>query len=60
MKIVVFLFILFFLLVPLPPVKCAMKDTVKCFVTYGKCRAQCHIGEKKIGLCLQGTASCCK
>ncbi|XP_023613483.1 beta-defensin 133 [Myotis lucifugus] len=59
MKIVVSLFILFFLLVPLPPVKCALKDTAKCFIKRGNCRAQCLVTEKKIGPCLKGEASCC-
>uniref|UniRef100_A0A2K5DYR7 Beta-defensin n=1 Tax=Aotus nancymaae TaxID=37293 RepID=A0A2K5DYR7_AOTNA len=51
MKIPVFLFVLFFFLAPLPPVKCAMTDTYSCFVMRGKCRHECHDFEKPIGVC---------
>ncbi|XP_078227015.1 beta-defensin 110 [Callithrix jacchus] len=51
MKIPVFLFVLFFFMSLLPPVKCAMTDTYSCFVMRGKCRHECHYFEKTIGFC---------
>ncbi|XP_021571779.1 beta-defensin 133 [Carlito syrichta] len=58
MKIPV-LFVLCFFLSPLPPVKCAMKDTYSCFIMKGKCRHECHNFEKPIGFCTQLNANCC-
>nr|KAF6504629.1 defensin beta 133 [Rousettus aegyptiacus] len=59
MKIPVLLFVLFFFLALLPPVKCAMKDTYSCFFKNGKCRIECHNFEKPIGLCTKLQAKCC-
>ncbi|KAF6113444.1 defensin beta 133 [Phyllostomus discolor] len=58
-KILVILFILFFFLVPLPQVKCAMRDTVSCFFKKAKCRSACRGYEKQIGVCTRLNANCC-
>uniref|UniRef100_A0A2K6EN45 Beta-defensin n=1 Tax=Propithecus coquereli TaxID=379532 RepID=A0A2K6EN45_PROCO len=59
MKIPAFLLVLFFSPAPLPPVKCAMKDTYSCFIIKGKCRLECHDFEKPIGFCTKLDANCC-
>ncbi|XP_023567651.1 beta-defensin 133 [Octodon degus] len=59
MKVPVLLFILFFFLDSLPPVKSSMKDTFVCFVKRGKCRHACHDSEKSLGFCTKLSARCC-
>eukprot|EP00074_Homo_sapiens_P089999 XP_016866349.1 beta-defensin 133 isoform X1 [Homo sapiens] len=59
MKIHVFLFVLFFFLVPIATrMKCAVKDTYSCFIMRGKCRHECHDFEKPIGFCTKLNANC--
>nr|XP_026256654.1 beta-defensin 133 [Urocitellus parryii] len=53
------LFILFFFLASLSPVKCAMKDTYICFIKGGKCRNVCPYSEKSVGFCTKLNANCC-
>ncbi|KAF4013465.1 hypothetical protein G4228_004801 [Cervus hanglu yarkandensis] len=59
MKIPVLLFVVFFFLAPLLPVKCAMKDTHSCFLKRGKCRHACHNFEIPFGFCTKLNANCC-
>ncbi|XP_023598438.1 beta-defensin 133 [Trichechus manatus latirostris] len=58
MKISV-LFVSFFFLAPVPPVKCAMRDTYNCFLKKGNCRFECHEFEKPVGFCTKLKANCC-
>ncbi|XP_023364506.1 beta-defensin 133 [Otolemur garnettii] len=59
MKIPVFLFFLFFFLDPMSPVKCAMKDTISCFVLKGKCKRVCNNLERSVGHCTKLNVNCC-
>ncbi|XP_027627878.1 beta-defensin 133 [Tupaia chinensis] len=59
MKIPALLFVLFFFLTSLSPVKCAMRDTYDCFIKRGNCRHECHYFESHVGFCTKLNAKCC-